>query len=142
MPKGKRTPDSVKNAIRNDYYEKLMTVDEIAAKYNVHRRRVYDYVKADRHSPYSVKRMRKMTYLSKDEVELILLLLCECDGILKGKNRITAKCIEERMLNLADAMTYYDDEEIEEDERDYGPSNPWDAPGMKVSDFIKGVKTF
>ena len=23
--------------------------------------------------------------------------------------------------------------------RDYGPSNPWDAPGMCVSDFIKGV---
>lgn len=25
-------------------------------------------------------------------------------------------------------------------EKDYGPSNPWDAPGMKVSDFITGVK--
>ena len=22
---------------------------------------------------------------------------------------------------------------------DYGPGNPWDAPGMKVSDFISGV---
>ena len=22
---------------------------------------------------------------------------------------------------------------------DYGPSNPWDAPGMSVSDFIRGV---
>lgn len=22
---------------------------------------------------------------------------------------------------------------------DYSPSNPWDAPGMKISDFIKGV---
>ena len=26
--------------------------------------------------------------------------------------------------------------------RDYGPSNPWDAPGMSVSDFITGVKMF
>ncbi len=25
----------------------------------------------------------------------------------------------------------------EPDEKDYGPSNPWDAPGMKVSDFIR-----
>ena len=25
------------------------------------------------------------------------------------------------------------------DEEDYGPSNPWDAPGMRVSDFITGV---
>ena len=24
-------------------------------------------------------------------------------------------------------------------EEEYGPSNPWDAPGMKVSDFIHGV---
>ena len=35
-------------------------------------------------------------------------------------------------------------DEYEEDcemeyEKDYGPSNPWDAPGMKISDFIKGV---
>lgn len=25
------------------------------------------------------------------------------------------------------------------DYKDYGPSNPWDAPGMMVSDFVKGV---
>lgn len=24
-------------------------------------------------------------------------------------------------------------------EKDYGPGNPWDAPGMRVSDFITGV---
>jgi hypothetical protein len=24
-------------------------------------------------------------------------------------------------------------------EKDYGPSNPWDAPGMKISDFLPGV---
>jgi hypothetical protein len=33
----------------------------------------------------------------------------------------------------------YDDGYYEED---YGPSNPWDAPGMKVSDFITGVYPF
>ena len=27
-------------------------------------------------------------------------------------------------------------------EEDYGPSNPWDAPGMKISDFITGVSYF
>lgn len=33
-----------------------------------------------------------------------------------------------------------DDFELEiQDEPDYGPSNPWDAPGMSVSDFIRGV---
>jgi len=27
----------------------------------------------------------------------------------------------------------------ETSERNYSPTNPWDAPGMKVSDFIRGV---
>ena len=29
--------------------------------------------------------------------------------------------------------------DYEPDEKPYGPSNPWDAPGMKISDFISGV---
>ena len=31
---------------------------------------------------------------------------------------------------------------LDRDSRDYGPSNPWDAPGMRVSDFITGVRMF
>lgn len=31
---------------------------------------------------------------------------------------------------------YLDEGEFE----DYGPSNPWDAQGMKISDFITGVR--
>ena len=27
-----------------------------------------------------------------------------------------------------------------EDEPEYGPSNPWDAPGMKPSDFVRGCR--
>ena len=36
------------------------------------------------------------------------------------------------------------DEEEEDffEEKGYGPSNPWDAPGMCVDDFIKGVQTW
>lgn len=34
----------------------------------------------------------------------------------------------------------YDEEYIPSaSARDYGPSNPWDAPGMSVSDFLPGV---
>ena len=35
-----------------------------------------------------------------------------------------------------------EDEDPFEEEPDYGPSNPWDAPGMNVSDFIRGVSFF
>lgn len=31
---------------------------------------------------------------------------------------------------------------VEEDPVEYGSSNPWDAPGMRVSDFIHGVSIF
>lgn len=46
----------------------------------------------------------------------------------------------------------YEEEDYEDDsiipdpcdyyEKSYGPSNPWDAPGMCVSDFVPGVLTF
>ena len=42
-----------------------------------------------------------------------------------------------------DEDSYDEDDELFEEEyipsstrRDYGPSNPWDAPGMSVKDFI------
>lgn len=36
-----------------------------------------------------------------------------------------------------DESEYEDEEYIPSAENgDYGPSNPWDAPGMKISDFI------
>ena len=46
-----------------------------------------------------------------------------------------------------DVGDYYDCEFYEGpddryEEKDYGPSNPWDAPGMRVSDFITGVTYF
>ena len=37
---------------------------------------------------------------------------------------------------------YFADMGYDRDCRDYGPSNPWDAPGMRVSDFITGVSWF
>lgn len=46
--------------------------------------------------------------------------------------------IEMELLGSWDMMNdpgWYSEPEYE----DYGPSNPWDAPGMRVSDFIRGV---
>ena len=106
MPSGVRVPESVKNDIRRDYYERCMTVDAIAAKHGVCRRRVYDYVKADRHTSYAVHKTRKMTYLSRDDIELILLLLAECETVLEGKQKILARVLEDRMLQLADDLTF------------------------------------
>ena len=51
---------------------------------------------------------------------------------------------EEDVATAADCSRYEEAEDQEKEERytpsacagDYSPSNPWDAPGMSVSDFI------
>lgn len=64
---------------------------------------------------------------------------CESDGC--------GYCQVSRLCNDAEIeLGLFDQEDIDEDEddshissstcRDYGPSNPWDAPGMSVKDFI------
>ena len=41
---------------------------------------------------------------------------------------------QERWVNGTD--------EWEDDDRDWSPSAPWNAPGMRVSDFITGVRYY
>ena len=45
-------------------------------------------------------------------------------------------------IDLQKDEYFEDDFEEEYEDEDYGPSNPWDAPGMSVSDFIRGVSYF
>lgn len=44
--------------------------------------------------------------------------------------------------DFEDPFCFDDAFSADEYEKDYGPSNPWDAPGMKISDFITGVSCF
>lgn len=45
-------------------------------------------------------------------------------------------------LTLEEAQEDEEEPEWENDDRDYSPSAPWNAPGMSVSDFITGVSYF
>lgn len=65
--------------------------------------------------------IEKLTYLTKDERYLL-----------------DVRLMEALWPNDAEDYPYADDDY----EKDYGPSNPWDAPGMRVSDFITGVSWF
>lgn len=42
----------------------------------------------------------------------------------------------ENYLNEFFASENEDEEEYETEEKSYGPSNPWDAPGMNIRDFF------
>ena len=65
---------------------------------------------------------------------------------IKKKDREQAKYERESAYADACMTSFYGDDSLMRSyereygiEKDYGPSNPWDAPGMKISDFIKGV---
>lgn len=70
------------------------------------------------------KFIKSRPYLSEEEKNGLLLFL---DGVRFAIND---------MLLMQKDMGYGD--EYEED--DYSPSAPWGAPGMRVSDFITGVR--
>lgn len=67
----------------------------------------------------------KTPYLD-EEVRNHLLLLAE--------DKQSSFWPEEENPFLPDYMT------IRDEEGDYSPSAPWGAPGMKISDFITGVR--
>ena len=47
------------------------------------------------------------------------------------------EAIEEVKSGLDEMIAYIEEEYVPSAENgDYGPSNPWDAPGMSVKDFI------
>lgn len=62
------------------------------------------------------------------EAKKVICKYCEYDGC--------EWCQINRVINAVDKQ-YVDEEYIPSSARgDYGPSNPWDAPGMSVRDFI------
>lgn len=65
---------------------------------------------------------------------------------LNGYIDLTNDSVHGNMPMMVDAIqrwvdaVLYDEPDDYYDDRDYSPSNPWDAPGMKISDFISGVR--
>lgn len=49
--------------------------------------------------------MRKALYLSKEEAEALLLCICEADYVIDADRKIIVRCIEERLLTIADELT-------------------------------------
>lgn len=111
MPKGKHFTTSQKNDIINAYLAKNMTVNQICAKYGLGRRTVYQWIeKTDvpRRGMGKKTNCRRAVYMSRDEIELILLMMLESKSILNGKYTPYAKTLEEKLLNVADELEEYD----------------------------------
>ena len=111
MPKGKRFTTTQKNYIVNAYLANDMTVNQICTKYGVGRRTVYQWIEkidAPRRGMGKKTNYRRAVYMSRNEIELILLMILESKDILKGKYASYAKSLEEKLLNVADELEEYD----------------------------------
>lgn len=79
-------------------------------------------------------------YFTKDDMtdESLQEWINDLKGELsKSPEQISAEA-EERIERLCETEAEQVRQEIQNSmcEKSYGPSNPWDAPGMSVSDFI------
>ena len=85
--------------------------------------------------------------LQKCSPDAIVCVEANCDCLAKEVKEYVITETDERHVYIADNLDYIDevilgvgeDEYVSSAENgDYSPSNPWDAPGMKMSDFIQG----
>ena len=96
----------VKSSALADYAAGEKTVDRICAEYGIGRRTLYQWLekdgKTDRVRNYG---QRKSLRVNREEAELLLLMILECDSLLNTDQRTMALSIEERLLEIADDLS-------------------------------------
>jgi transposase-like protein len=88
------------------YYDGIETVDEICYTLGVSRSTLYSWVRANRIKKRrrTIKNRRALN-LSKDETELLLLVILEADAAIPEDKKAMLRGIENRLLNIADDLT-------------------------------------
>jgi len=105
MSKYRTVPDDVRHAVIGDYIHSFLTLDQIAEKHNVSLRFIHSCVNGKFHRKNNPSPMRKALYLSKEDAEALLLCICEADYVIDADRKIIVRCIEERLLTIADELT-------------------------------------
>lgn len=95
-----------RDALVSDYYGSSLTIKQIAEKHGVCVRTVYKTVEGKANRKGHRKADRRMIRLNKDETELLLLCILECESIFNGSDKLTLlHAIEDRLLDIADELT-------------------------------------
>ena len=94
-----------KKAVLKAYSDGKMTVSEICRKHGIARRTVYTWaenagIKRNKRNVID----RKAVYLSRNEVEAILLLMLEASKDMPEEYRMVCNHLEERLLDIADML--------------------------------------
>lgn len=108
MPKGVKAKRADIDAVLLEYYSSGRTVAEICAQHGIPRRTGYQWIERYGHGKRAVNRKcaRRAVHMSLDEVELVLLMMCECDKIWKKPtDRAIMRNLEDRLLTVSDELT-------------------------------------
>ena len=90
--------------ISEDYYSSGLTISQIAEKYGVCARTVYNSIQAKNRRNHA-RPNRRALHLTKAEAEAILLCIMEAESVLSDGYRETLHAIENRVLIIADELT-------------------------------------
>lgn len=95
-----------RDKIISEYYNGA-DVLELCGKYNCKRRTVYYWIERYGHGArtFNPKNARRKLLLTLNETELILMMILECESILKKTDLPTVMALENRLLNIADELT-------------------------------------
>lgn len=106
MPKGMKIDQKTRDAAVYAYYNSGRTVDQIAIENGIARRTMYQWIEIFGHGRrvHDPKHPRRGIRLSKDEIELLLMMISKCDDSLSMHDRGTLHSIEDRLLNAADDL--------------------------------------
>lgn len=100
-----RICDEKKREVIREYADGKTTVNEICDKHGIARRTVYAWaekagIKRKKHSRID----RKAIYMTREEMETILLLMLIGSESLKGEYLTASRSLEKRLLDATDAM--------------------------------------
>lgn len=106
MASGRPVPAELRDSILKSYFSGEKTIKRLSIETGVSRRAIYQWIEDGKtRCKYRHKRThRRQLLLSLEEVELLLLMCCECDSILKKPDRAIMRGIEERLLTISDEL--------------------------------------
>lgn len=106
MASGRRVPVEERVDVLCEYYAGEHTVEQIARAHGIKPRTIYAWAAINGHNRRTINRAepRKKIAMTSDEIELVLLMILECDGIMPQNKRPTMLGLEARLLDAADEL--------------------------------------
>ena len=105
--KGKKFPSEIKAQVIEDYKSGRDPVWYISEHYGVALRTLHEWVESCHQDRRHTRRPnRRSIRLSKDDAELLLLVIMEAEGAVPHKDIPALRRLENRLCDIADDLTF------------------------------------